>query len=64
MTYRRSRDDRMLAGVLGGLAHEWGWSSDRLRLGYVVLSVLSAGFPGILVYLVLCLVMPEESSAS
>lgn len=56
----RSRTDRMLAGVIGGIARRFGWDSNLTRIGYVVLSVLSAAFPGILVYLILWLLMPEE----
>lgn len=56
--FRRSRQ-RMIAGVCGGLAEKMGWSPDRVRLGYVVLSILSAAFPGILVYVVLWIVVPE-----
>ena len=55
----RSINDRVLAGVLGGVARRFGWNSTAVRLGYVVLSVLSAAFPGVIVYLVLWLVMPE-----
>jgi phage shock protein C len=54
---RRSRN-RVIAGVCGGLAERLGWSRDRFRLAYVILSIFSAAFPGILVYLVLWLVMP------
>jgi phage shock protein PspC (stress-responsive transcriptional regulator) len=56
----RSRSDRMLAGVIGGIARRFGWDSNLTRIGYVFLSVVSAGFPGILVYLILWLLMPEE----
>jgi len=55
----RSRD-RMIAGVCGGLAQWFGWPADRVRIAYVVLSILSAAFPGILLYLVLWFLMPEE----
>ncbi|WP_407351833.1 PspC domain-containing protein [Luteimonas sp. R10] len=58
-TLSRSINDRVLAGVLGGIARRFGWSSTLLRVLYVVVSILSAAFPGILVYLVLWLVMPE-----
>jgi phage shock protein C len=57
----RSLDDRMIAGVLGGLARRLGWDPTWLRIGYVLLSVLSAAFPGILVYLVMWLLIPNES---
>lgn len=56
----RSRSDRMLAGVIGGIARRFGWDSNLTRIGYVLLSILSAAFPGILVYLILWLLMPEE----
>jgi phage shock protein PspC (stress-responsive transcriptional regulator) len=56
----RSRRDRMIAGVCGGLAEHLGWSATKFRIGYVVLSVLSAGFPGFFVYLALWFLMPEE----
>ena len=56
----RSRTDRMLGGVLGGMAKSLGWSATRVRVAFVLLSILSAAFPGIAVYIVLWLVVPEE----
>jgi phage shock protein PspC (stress-responsive transcriptional regulator) len=58
----RSRDDRVLAGVMGGIARRFGWNPTLLRVLYVVVSIASAGFPGILVYLILWLLMPEEGA--
>ena len=60
MSLYRSRDERLLGGVLGGIAKSLGWSPTRVRVLYVLVSVLSAGFPGILVYLALWIVMPNE----
>ncbi|WP_189452893.1 PspC domain-containing protein [Cognatilysobacter bugurensis] len=57
----RSRHDRMIAGVVGGIARRYGWSSGLLRLVFVIVSIASAAFPGILVYLLLWLLMPEET---
>ena len=54
---RRSRD-RVIAGVCGGIAEKLGWPVTRVRVAYVVLSIVSVAFPGILVYLLLWLVMP------
>ncbi len=54
---RRSRD-RVIAGVCGGLADWLGWSPTQVRILYVVVSILSAAFPGTLVYLILWFVMP------
>ncbi|HZX78044.1 PspC domain-containing protein [Lysobacter sp.] len=58
-TLSRSRHDRMLAGVLGGIARRFGWNSTLVRAVYVLLSIISAAFPGILVYLILWLLIPE-----
>ena len=57
--FTRSINDRVLAGVIGGIAHRYGWNSTLLRAIYVVVSVASAAFPGIMVYLILWLLMPE-----
>jgi phage shock protein C len=57
--FTRSINDRVLAGVIGGIARRYGWNSTVLRVIYVVVSVASAAFPGILVYLILWLLMPE-----
>ena len=53
----RSRD-RVIAGVCGGIAEWFGWPATRIRVIYVVVSILSAAFPGTLVYLILWVVMP------
>ena len=60
----RSRSDRMIAGVMGGIARRFGWSSNVLRVVFVLVSILSAAFPGIIVYLILWLLMPDEGSAA
>jgi len=59
---RRSRRHRILGGVCGGLAEWLGWNVTGVRVLYVVLSLVSAGFPGILVYIILWIVMPDESA--
>lgn len=58
MQLRRS-DNKMIAGVCAGLAEHFGMPVDRVRVAYVVLSVLSVGFPGLLVYLILWYLLPE-----
>jgi phage shock protein PspC (stress-responsive transcriptional regulator) len=64
MAVHRSRNDRILAGVCGGLAASLGWNSTAVRILYVIVSIASAAFPGILVYLVLALVMPLEGEST
>ena len=56
---RRSRSDRMIAGVVGGLARYFGIDPTLARVIYVVGSVISVAFPGILVYVILWAVVPE-----
>jgi phage shock protein C len=49
----------MIAGVCAGLARWLGWDVTAVRIGYVLLSIFSAAFPGILVYVILWLIMPQ-----
>src|SRR3989449_7678939 len=54
----RSRSDRMVAGVSGGLARYFDIHPAFYRVGFVVLTLL--GGAGILIYLAAVLVMPDE----
>ena len=56
---RRSRTNRQIAGVIGGLAEYFRVDPTLLRVIYVVGSIVSAAFPGILVYILLWLLIPE-----
>ena len=51
---------RVIAGVCTGLAEWLGWDIALVRVLYLVLSIVSAGFPGILAYIILWIIMPEE----
>lgn len=55
----RSRNNRVIAGVCGGIAEWLGWDPTLVRILYVLLSILFVAFPGILIYIVLWLLMPE-----
>ena len=59
---QRSRDQRIIAGVCGGIAEWLGWRPTMVRILFVLVSVLSAAFPGILVYLLLWILMPNRDS--
>lgn len=59
---RRSRESRVIAGVIGGIADHFGLNATALRIVYVIVSVLSAAFPGIIVYLLLWILIPKENS--
>ena len=56
----RTKRNKVIAGVCGGLANWLGWDPTLVRVAYVLLSILSAAFPGILVYIILWIVMPSE----
>lgn len=57
---KRSREQRVLAGVCGGFAEWLGWNPTLVRIGFVLASVLSAAFPGIIVYLIFWFLMPNR----
>jgi phage shock protein C len=52
-------EDAMIAGVCAGLAEWLGWPSPtRVRVAYVLASILSVAFPGIVVYIILWIILP------
>jgi len=57
---QRSQEHRVLAGVCGGIADWLGWSPGLVRILFVTVSILSAAFPGLIVYLLLWIFMPER----
>jgi phage shock protein PspC (stress-responsive transcriptional regulator) len=56
----RSSSNRIIAGVCGGIAQWLGWSPTTVRVLYVIVSILSVAFPGILVYIILWIAMPQD----
>ena len=54
-------DDRLLGGVCAGLAEYFELDPSLVRIAYALISVLSAAFPGILVYIILWVVIPPRS---
>ena len=52
--------DKLLAGSCGGIADYFGLDSTAVRFGYVILSIFSAGFPGLLLYFILWLIIPRN----
>lgn len=57
---RRSRSNRMIAGVVGGLADYLGIDVTLARVLFVLLSVCSSAFPGVLVYVLFWIFTPED----
>lgn len=65
MTDRRltkSRDDRMIAGVCGGLAEYFSIDTVLVRVAFVLLGVFGGG--GVIAYIVMMLIMPEPAVGS
>jgi phage shock protein C len=60
---RRSTKHRVIAGVIGGFAEYFDRDPTLLRVLYVVVSVLSAAFPGVLVYLLLWALIPSRGAS-
>lgn len=58
---RRSRSNRVIGGVLGGLAGYFGLDPTLTRIVYVLASVFSAAFPGLLLYVLLWILIPDEA---
>ncbi len=53
----KSSNDRMIAGVCGGLAKHFGIDVTLVRVGFVVLTAFS---PGLIIYIILALIMPNH----
>jgi phage shock protein PspC (stress-responsive transcriptional regulator) len=58
-TLRRSKSNRMIAGVCGGLAEFFGISSFWFRLALII-AFIPGGVPGLLIYFILWMVIPAE----
>lgn len=50
----------MIAGVCGGFAEWLGWSPTWVRILYVIISIVSVGFPGTVAYVILWMIIPKE----
>lgn len=56
-------NNRIIAGVCGGLAEFLGWDPTIVRVLYIVVSIISVAFPGLIAYLILWFVMPDDNAA-
>lgn len=55
-------NDKMLAGVCAGIAEYLGWDVTVVRVMYIILSLFTVAFPGLLLYILLCIVMPQPET--
>lgn len=58
----RSTSDKVVAGVLGGVAEYFGFDITLVRLLFVLVAIFSAAFPGLLIYIIMWVVMPADSA--
>ena len=55
----RRSNNKMIAGICSGIAEYLGLDPTVVRVVYAALSIFSAGFPGLLLYIILAILMPE-----
>lgn len=60
----RSNRNKMIAGVCGGIAEYFDMDPTLVRVLYVLVSILSAAFPGIIAYIILMFVMPPPEQVT
>lgn len=59
--FYKSDKDIVLSGALGGLAELWGWNAGFLRIFFVVVSLFTSIWPGVIIYIVLNMIMPKRN---
>jgi phage shock protein C len=60
MKQLRRSHNKMIAGVCAGIAEYLDFDPSLVRIGYVLVSIFSAAFPGILIYIILWIIVPER----
>mgnify|MGYP003299246368 FL=1 len=60
--YRSS--NRIIAGVCGGIAEYFDLDPTLIRVIYLILSLFSAAFPGVLLYIILMIMIPNYDTIS
>jgi phage shock protein C len=56
---KRSRRDRIVAGICGGMGEFFGISSFWFRLAFLI-AFIPGGVPGLLIYIILWIIIPAE----
>lgn len=56
----KSQSNKVFFGVLGGIGEYFELDPTLVRIGYVCLSIFSAGFPGLLLYIIMALIVPKN----
>ena len=53
--------NKMVAGVLAGIAEYYNVDPTIVRIAYVALTIFSAAFPGVILYIIMMILMPERT---
>jgi phage shock protein C len=56
----RSRSEKMIAGVLGGMSEHWNVDPSVIRIVYVVMTLFTGVIPGMFLYAVMTVIIPAE----
>lgn len=56
----RSQSDRMIGGICGGLGAYLGIDSTVVRLLFVLIAAVSGGAPGVVAYIIMLFIIPED----
>lgn len=56
----KKSSNKLISGVCAGIAEHFGWDVTIVRLAYVLASIFLAAFPGLIIYIILAIIMPEK----
>ncbi|OLS03289.1 PspC domain-containing protein [Tissierella creatinophila] len=56
----KSKKNKMIAGVCGGIGEYFNIDPTLIRLAWAILSILTAFFGGIILYIVAAIIIPNE----
>ncbi|HAX83317.1 MAG TPA: hypothetical protein DCY15_02150 [Ruminococcaceae bacterium] len=57
----RSTNNKMISGVCAGIADFFGIDPTIVRVIYALISLFTTGFPGIIIYIILAIIIPEDN---
>lgn len=58
----KSSTKKMIGGVCGGIGEFFEIDPTLVRVAYLLLTIFSLAFPGVLLYLLLCLIIPKDET--
>ncbi|MBP9695115.1 MAG: PspC domain-containing protein [Candidatus Magasanikbacteria bacterium] len=61
--FYRSKIDRRISGICGGIGAYFNVDSNLIRLGFILLAIMTGGAPAILGYIIAAIIIPEEGES-